>query len=78
MSVLNRLGMVDFREALDLVIKIAVYPSFPITRREQFLNGNLVPVLSKIQPLLNNDQCLKVPTRTKMRGRPLTSARKHI
>ena len=41
-------------------------------------NGNLVPVLTKTHPGLNNDQCLKTPTRTKMRGRPLASVRKQI
>ena len=39
-------------------------------------DGNLVPVLTKIHPRLNIDQCLKTPTRTKMRGRPLALAKK--
>jgi len=39
-------------------------------------DGNLVPVLTKIHSRLNNGQCLKTPTRTTMRGRPLALARK--
>ena len=36
-AILNCLRVVDFQEACDLLIKKAIYPSFPIASREQLL-----------------------------------------
>ena len=33
--------------SMIVVIEMAVYPNFPIARRERFLISNLVPVLTK-------------------------------